>query len=129
MTRRDPVTRLTDAELAKLADEAYEQRDNPDAWEDEEPPKTSPDVRSVVSVRFSRGELGPIERAAAAAGVPVSTYIRNAAISAVSAVDINEARRSVLAIQEDLEDLLSALGAASDQAKRNRRAVRKPAAA
>ena len=39
MTKRDPVTGLTDGELATLSDEAYEQRDNPDAWEDEEAPE------------------------------------------------------------------------------------------
>jgi hypothetical protein len=110
MTKRDPVTGLTDAELAKLADEAYERRDNPDAWEDEEAPKISLDVRSVVSVRFNKGELGPIERAAAAAGVPVSTYIRNAAINSASPVDVAEARRSVQMLEEVLAGLNRSLG-------------------
>jgi hypothetical protein len=49
----------------------------------------------VVSVRFNRGELGPIERAAAAAGVPVSTFIRNAAMNAVSPIDLDEARHTI----------------------------------
>jgi len=109
MTRRDPVTRMTDKELAALADHAYADRGNADAWEEEEPPEVSPDVRSVVSVRFSKGELGPIEAAAAAAGVPVSTYIRNAAINAVSAVDLAEARRRAEAVQDELVQLLGTL--------------------
>jgi uncharacterized protein (DUF1778 family) len=122
MTGRDPVTRMTDAELAKLADEVYEQRNDESAWEDEDRPTISSDVRSVVSVRFNKGELEPIERAAAAAGVPVSTYIRNAAINAVSTVDLEEARRTVLGIQADLESLVAALGA-SKPTTRRRRAV------
>jgi uncharacterized protein (DUF1778 family) len=129
MTRRDPVTGLTDAELAELAEAAYEQRDNPDAWVDEERPEISPDVRSVVSVRFSKGELGPIERAAAASGVPVSTYIRNAAVNAVSAVDLDEARRSLQALQEDLASLVTALGAETAKRERRRRRTSRPAVA
>jgi uncharacterized protein (DUF1778 family) len=119
MTKRAPVTGLADAELAQLAEEAYEQRDNPDAWDDEEAPEISPDVRSVVSVRFNKGELGPIERAAAAAGVPVSTYIRNAALSSASPVDVVEARRSVQMIEEALADLNHSLG--TDNPKKARR--------
>ena len=84
MPRRDPLTGLTDAELAALAEEAYAERDDADAWEAEEPPDVSLDVRSVVSVRFNRGELGPIERAAIAAGVPVSMFSRNAVINTES---------------------------------------------
>jgi hypothetical protein len=131
LTRRDPVTGLTDAELATLAEQAYDQRDNPDAWEEEEPPEIAPDVRSVVSVRFNRGELGPIERAAAATGVPVSTYIRNAAINAVGAVDIDEARRSAHALQQDLAQLVTALGAKghSRKNKRGRTSVERRAVA
>lgn len=109
MTRRDPVTRMTDKELAALADKAYADRDGADAWEDEEPPEISPDVRSVVSVRFSKGELAPIEAAAAAADLPVSTYIRNAAINAVATVDLAEARRRADALQEELKRLIGAL--------------------
>lgn len=68
-------------------------------------------VRSVVSVRFNRGELGPIERAATAAGVPVSTFIRNAAINAVSPIDLDEARHNIEALQANLDGLVTALGA------------------
>lgn len=129
MPRRDPLTGLTDAELAALAEEAYAERDDADAWESEEPPDVSLDVRSVVSVRFNRGELGPIERAAIAAGVPVSTFIRNAVINAVTSIDLEEARRAIHALQADLDRLRKAVGAQgalknqSSRPQRKRRAV------
>lgn len=129
MSRRDPVTGLTDAELARLADEAYEQRGDPRSWEDEEPPEIAHDVRSVISVRFSRGELEPIERAAAAAGVPVSTYIRNAAVNSVSAVDIDDARQRVQELLAGLEGLVSALGVEDAGRGARRRASRNRAVA
>jgi hypothetical protein len=68
MTKRDPVTGLTDAELAKLAEDAYEQRDDRDAWEDEERPEVSADVRSVVSVRFNQGAARRRRNSSRAAG-------------------------------------------------------------
>jgi hypothetical protein len=123
MTRRDPVTGMTDKELTARADRAYAERDDAEAWEDEEPPEVSPEARSVVSVRFSRGELGPIEAAAAAAGVPVSTYIRNAAVNAVSTVDLAEARRRAEAVQDELKQLLGALR--TEPQKRRGRTVSK----
>jgi hypothetical protein len=121
MKRRDPTTGLTDEELIALANEANEQRDDPDAWADEEPPEISADVRSVVSVRFSRGELAPIERAAAAAGVPVSTYIRNAAIRAVAPIDLPTALATVDALRTDIDQLARSLGVAPPTARRSAR--------
>jgi hypothetical protein len=109
MRRRDPVTELTDKELEAVAEQLYIDRDDPDAWEPEPAPEIAPDVRSVVSVRFGRGELGQVEAAAAAAGVPLSTYIRNAALSAASPVDIDGARRQVEAIHRELERLIGTL--------------------
>ncbi len=128
MTKRDPVTGLTDAELARLADEAYSERDNPEAWEAEAAPAIGADVRSVVSVRFSRGELGPIERAAAAAGVPVSTYIRNAAINGAAPIDLDEARHKIEAMQAQLDGLARVLNT-DDNAKLGRPAKRRRAVA
>jgi uncharacterized protein (DUF1778 family) len=122
MTKRDPVTGLTDAELARLADEAYAQRGDHEAWEVEDRPEVSADVRSVVSVRFNRGELEPIERAAAAAGVPLSTFIRNAAMNAVSPVDRAAVMTQLDALQASLDGLKAALGP-REPAKRRRRAA------
>jgi hypothetical protein len=111
MRRRDPVTGLTDKELEVVAEQLYNDRHDPDAWELEPAPEIAPDVRSVVSVRFGRGELGQIEAAASAAGVPLSTYIRNAALNAASPVDIDGARRQVEAIHQELERLIGTLAA------------------
>jgi hypothetical protein len=122
MTKRDPATGLTDAELARLADEAYAQRNDPAAWEPEDRPEVVADVRSVVSVRFNRGELGPIERAAAAAGVPLSTFIRNAAINAISPVDLAALRTQLDALQANLNALNAAIGR-PEPAKRRRKAA------
>jgi len=122
MTKRDPTTGLTDAELARLADEAYAHRNDPAAWEAEDRPEVSADVRSVVSVRFNRGELGPIERAAVAAGVPLSTFIRNAAINAVSPVDLSALRAQLDALQANLDALNAALRP-REPTKRRRRAA------
>ncbi len=83
----DPVTGLTADEMRKLADQAYEQRDEDGAWEDEEPAEIDREVRSVVSVRFNRGELARIEQAAKDAGMPVSTFIRSVALRATEADD------------------------------------------
>jgi hypothetical protein len=80
MTKRDPVTGMTNDELAALADSVREQAGDP-SWEDVTV-DVSPDVRSVVPVRFRRGELASIERAADAAGQLVASYIRWAATTA-----------------------------------------------
>jgi hypothetical protein len=128
--RREPVTGLTDAELAALAEQAHTDHDDAELWADEEPPEIAADVRSVVSVRFSRGELGQIHVAAGAAGVPVSTYIRNAAVNAVSSVDLDNARRQAEALRAELDALLSTLGQGKPSAQRRprERKEKRPAA-
>jgi uncharacterized protein (DUF1778 family) len=108
---RDPVTGLTDGEHAELAEELYAQRgqlggDDVDAVVD-------PAVRSVISVRFNRAELGAIEAAATAAGVALSTYIRNAALGAAGAVDIDAARKDLASLVQRLEQLRKHLGDAA----------------
>jgi uncharacterized protein (DUF1778 family) len=113
MNGRDPVTGMSDADVAALAEDAYRQRGRADAWAPEVRPELAADVRSVVSVRFSRGELGPVEQAAAAAGVPISTFIRNAAVSAATAIDLDQAQRTIDALHTQLDALGKALGIAS----------------
>jgi hypothetical protein len=127
MRRRDPATGLTDKELEAVAEQLYNDRDDPDAWEPEPAPQIAPDVRSVVSVRFGRGELGQIESAAAAAGVPLSTYIRNAALNAASPVDVDGARRQVEAIHQELERLRSTLAAPLPDSSKRRPGARRNA--
>jgi hypothetical protein len=126
MSRRDPTTGLTDAELATMAERAYDQRDSVIGWVDEERPEVSPDVRSVVSIRFNRGELAGVERAASMAGMPVSTFIRNAAVNAATAVDLDAARRTIGELRASLDTLTNALNAAGDPAAPRKR--RRPAA-
>ncbi len=97
--------------------------------------EVDPHVRSVVSVRFKPGEIGIVEEGAAAAGVPFSTFIRNAALNAASAIDVEEARRAIHDAQSALDRLLKALGgpAAPDQPQdgkqRRRKAPAKSASA
>src|SRR5262245_24844719 len=87
----DEVTGLTVAEMEAAADDLYEHRDQ--VAGDVVPSEPAPEIRSVVSVRFSRAELDDIAAAAAAAGQPLSRYIRNAALAAAVAIDIDAARR------------------------------------
>jgi len=104
----DPVTGMTAADYAAAAEEAYAHRHEYESLEEVEF-EVDPNVREVVSVRFRPGELGPIERAANALGVPFSTFIRNAAINAAVALDIEEAKRAARAARDDLDRLLRAL--------------------
>lgn len=65
-------------------------RRNLEAELDELPPErsTTGDVSTVVSVRLRGDELASLEQAARAAGIPVSTFIRQAALGASSALDV-----------------------------------------
>lgn len=59
-----------------------EEHDGDEAWE----PVTaevSPNLTSVVSVRFNKGELGAVAAAAEAAGVKLSTYIRQIVLDTI----------------------------------------------
>ena len=76
----DDVTGMSVAEMEAAAEDLYQHRDL--AIGDEVPAEPAAEIRSVVSVRFSRGELDEIAAAAAAVGQPLSTYIRNAALAA-----------------------------------------------
>ena len=60
---------LSEEDYARAAEEAYAHRDEVDDLEVVEF-EIDPEVRSVVSVRFNRGELKRIEQAAAKAGMP-----------------------------------------------------------
>jgi uncharacterized protein (DUF1778 family) len=122
----DPITGMTAADYAAAAEEAYAHRDEWDSLEEVEF-EIDPNVRSVVSVRFKPGEIGIVERGAAAAGVPFSTFIRNAALNAASAVDVDEARRAIHDAQSALDRLLRALSGpvAADQPRDGKQRRRK----
>jgi hypothetical protein len=103
---RDPYTGMTAAELAAEGDRAEAAVGDPAAWEDADF-ETDPAVRVVFTVRISRDEAATIGRAADSTGVPLSTFIRNAALAAAMAdtVDLPRAREQVQALLDDLERL------------------------
>jgi hypothetical protein len=107
----DEVTGLSIAEMEAAADDLYRHRD--EAAGEEVPVEHAPEIRSVVSVRFSRGELDGIAAAAASAGQPLSTYIRNAALAASMAIDLEAARRELGTVAKALGELQRQLGSAA----------------
>jgi predicted DNA binding CopG/RHH family protein len=107
---RDEVTGRTVAEMEALAEDLYAHRDELEG--DEVPTEHYNEVRSVVSVRFSRAELDGVAAAAAAAGLPLSTYIRNAAVATAVAIDVEAARRELRAAARALDELGRTLGPA-----------------
>lgn len=107
----DPVTGLTDAAHELAAQELYAERDQ--LGGDEVDAVIEPEVRSVISVRFNRTELGTVESAARAAGLALSTYIRNAALEAAGMVDVDAARRDLASLIERVDQLRRHLGDAA----------------
>ncbi|WP_433218830.1 hypothetical protein ACQP00_13540 [Dactylosporangium sp. CS-047395] len=109
----DEETGYTVAEMEAEAEDLYEHRDEvagevvPSEW------VPASEVRSVVSVRFAPGEISSVIDAANAAGVPLSTYIRNAALAAAAPVDLEAARRELRAAQRAIDELRRNLGAAA----------------
>lgn len=99
---------MSEQDYARAAEEAYADRDGVDDLEVVEF-EVEAEVRSVVSVRFGRGELKRIEQAAAKAGMPVSTFIRNAALATSETVDLDAAREALMASQRSLKEAIAAL--------------------
>lgn len=67
--------------------------------------EVSPNLASVVSVRLRRDELTAVERAAEAAGMKLSTYIRQAALAASGTVNLDAARRDVDRLRRQVDAL------------------------
>ncbi len=109
--KKDDVTGLTEAEMQVLAEDLYVHRD--DIEGPEVPVEHATEIRTVVSVRFARGELDGIAAAAGAAGQALSTYIRNAALAAASPIDMEAARRELRAASRALDELRRSLGSAA----------------
>ena len=108
---RDEVTGLSVSEMEALAEDLYAHRD--DIEGPEVPAEHGSEIRSVVSVRFARGELDRIAVAANAAGQPLSTYVRNAALAAATPIDVEAARRELRAATRALDELRRSLGSAA----------------
>ena len=114
MSKRDDIDEVTGLPLAEMeaaAEDLYEHRDR--TVGDEVPVEQAPETRSVVSVRFSRGELEGIAAAAAATGQPLSTYIRNAALAASLVIDVEAARQELRTATKALDHLQRRLGSAA----------------
>ena len=107
----DKVTGLSVAEMEKIADDLHAHRD--EIGGQEVKAEYVNEIRSVVSVRFNRDELDSIAAAAAAAGQPLSTYIRNVALAAAGAIDVEAARRELHAAARALDELGRSLGTAA----------------
>ncbi len=67
------------------------------------------DLSTVVSVRLRGDELATLERAANAAGMPLSTFIRQAALGAANPLDVRAASARAEAIQNETRKLLALL--------------------
>jgi len=107
----DEVTGLSLTDMEAAGDDLYAHRDH--AAGDVVTSETAGAIRSVVSVRFSREELDEVAAAATAAGLPLSTYIRNTALATAVAVDLDAARRGLQAAIRALDEVSRSLGAAA----------------
>lgn len=67
------------------------------------------EVSTVVSVRLRGDELEAVERAATAADLPLSTFIRQAALDAASPLDVRAASAQAEAIQAEARKLVALL--------------------
>jgi hypothetical protein len=130
MTNTGASTELEEIDYAASAEQAYDERDNFDELEPVEV-EIDPNVRSVVSVRFNRGELSAIEAASRAVGVPLSTFIRNTALQASAETQsrASDLRDAMSAIQDAMElvsrHVPGTKGKTSTKPGKKRRATRK----
>lgn len=70
---------------------------------------TVEDISTVVSVRLRSDELAAVEQAARVAGMPLSTFIRRAALAAASPLDVRAASARAEAIQGEASKLVALL--------------------
>lgn len=87
----------------EYADWLFQHRDDT-GWKQVEA-EVSSNLATVVSVRLRRTELTAIENAAAAAGVKLSAFIRQAALSASGVVDLDAARRDLIRLRRQVDEL------------------------
>jgi predicted DNA binding CopG/RHH family protein len=97
---QDPdVDNMTVAQYAAWLEEHHDDKE----WEPAEI-EVSPNLTIVVSVRFKKGELGAVAAAAESAGMPLSTYMRQVILDAVSTSPTSdeEFRQHLRALTESL---------------------------
>jgi predicted DNA binding CopG/RHH family protein len=97
-TRHPSTGDMTVDEYAQWLEEHHDD----EGWEPVDA-ETSANLTIVVSVRFNKDELSKIDAAAEAAGIPLSTYIRQAAMNAANASSAaDELRQHLRALTESL---------------------------
>ena len=67
------------------------------------------EVSTVVSVRLRGDELSIVEQAASAANLPLSTFMRQAALGAAGSLDVRAVTARVEAIQNEARKLAALL--------------------
>lgn len=67
------------------------------------------ETSTVISVRLRGSELATVEQAASVAGVPLSTFIRQAALATASSVDVRALSAQAEAIQDEARKLIALL--------------------
>ena len=93
------------------AEEHYAHRDEDDRWGEPVQARGPTTLSVMVSARFSSGEAEELSRAAEAAGMSRSAFVRQAALLAASGsvVDIDRVRRDVDEAERRLADARRAL--------------------
>lgn len=101
---------MSDAEAAAYY---YAHRDDPDIWGEQVETSVSKKLDSVISVRFNSEEIAQIQRAADAAGLSLSAFIRRSVLASHGAevLDIDRARRDIAQARRFVIDALRALHA------------------
>lgn len=104
--RNDDVNAMTEAELAE---DFYQHRDELAGEEIASRPPTRLDV--MVSARFSRDEASALREAAERAGMTLSAFLRQSALtaSAANVVDLDRIRRDMTQVHELAADALRTL--------------------
>ena len=105
LQRTDPSEGMTEAEMAD-----YYDRTNDLSGFQGEPVVAKPfkgkRLDSSISVRFSEEQMTEVERAAEAAGMKVTAFIRAAALTQADAVSLRNLRRLVSQLTENVEELV-----------------------
>lgn len=96
--------------VADAAAYYYEHRDDPDLWGEQVEAVVSKKPDSVISVRFNSDEITRIRRAADAAGLSLSAFVRRSVPASRSAdvLGIDRARRDMAQVGRLAMDALRA---------------------
>lgn len=70
---------------------------------------TVDEVSTVISVRLRGEELAAVERAAAAAKLPLSTFIRQSALNAAAPLDVRAASSQAETVEKEARKLVALL--------------------